>query len=122
MEVNGVIGTITMTEKSVVTDQHPIVTEAVELLADNGTLAQGTILALNASGTAQAYDPAATEGSPLLTPVGVLVYKVDTTRDTAGICLVHGIVLGGSLVTAAGAATDADMTALKAAMSIWTTK
>lgn len=122
MELNGVIGTLTMTEKSVTTDQHPIVSEAIELLADNGTLAQGTILALNASGTAQAYDPGATEGSPLLTPVGVLLYKADTTRDTAGICLVHGIVLGGSLTTAAGAATDADIAVLKATLPIWTTK
>lgn len=119
--VNGIVGTLNVTEKEVVTDFHPAVNRTVALKANNGVVAQGTILAYNASGTAEAYDPAATEGSTLLTPIGVLVYKCDTARDTAGIMLVHGVVMGDSLVVAGGDAADEDdIAALTAALPIWT--
>lgn len=118
--VNGIVGTKTLTEKSVVTDQHPVVNQTFALKANNGTLEAGTILALNASGTAEAYDPTATEGSPLLTPVGVLRYTADTTRDTAGVAVVHGVLIKKALIVAGGdAADDDDITALKTALSVW---
>lgn len=118
--INGIVGTKSLTEKSVMTDGHPGVTQNFALKADNGILEAGTILAYNASGTAEAYDPSATGGSPLLTPIGVLLYQTDTARTTVGIAVVHGIVIKKALVVAGGTAADADdITALKTALSVW---
>jgi hypothetical protein len=117
---NGIVGTVTMTETSVVTDGHPIVSEAIELKADNGVLDAGLILALNDSGTAEGYDPTVTAGSTLLVPVGVLMFRTDTSRDNEGIVLKHGFAVGKALTVAGGDAADTDdFAALKAALPVW---
>ena len=99
---------------------HPLVFQTFELKADNGTLEAGTILAYNTDGTAEAYDPTAADGSPLLIPIGVLAYLTDTARATAGIAVVHGILVKKALVVAGGTAPDDDdITALRTALPVW---
>ena len=116
----GNVGSKSLTEKTVTTDMHPLVFQTFELKADNGTLEAGTILAYNTDGTAEAYDPTAADGSPLLIPIGVLAYLTDTARATAGIAVVHGILVKKALVVAGGTAPDDDdITALRTALPVW---
>jgi len=117
---SGNVGSKSLTEKTVTTDFHPLVFETFDLKADNGVLEAGTILAKNTDGTVEAYDPNAAEGSPLLTPVGVLAYLTDTARATAGVAVVHGVLVKKALVVSGGtAADDDDITALKTALAVW---
>lgn len=116
--INGVVGSVTMTEKTVMTDDHPIVTRTFSLKANNGTLEAGTILALNGSNTAEAWQPAGT--APLNVPVGVLMYKADTAKDTIGISAVHGVCQKKALLVSGGTAPSAaNITTLETTLMIW---
>ena len=117
--VNGVVGTQVVSGKTTVVGEHPAVIRTLPFKADNGTLEAGTIVAINATGTYEGYDPDATEGSPLLTPVGVLTMAIDTTKDTVGNVLVHGTVVKASLLKLGSAAADADVIALETAVAVW---
>ncbi len=116
--VNGKVAIWTLEGKNTVVGEHPAVIRSLPFKADNGTLEAGTIVAINDADTCEGYDPNATEGSPLLTPVGVLTMAIDTTTDTVGNVLVHGTVVA-SLLTLGEPSVDADVTALEAAVAVW---
>lgn len=115
--VNGVVGTQTISSKSVIDGRHPAVVRLMEFLADNGTIPAGEIIALNTEGTAQSYDPAGS--SPLNIPVGVCTEDTDTSKDTAGNVMVHGAVLGSSLLVLGSEASASARAALEANTPVW---
>ena len=115
--VNGVVGTQTITGKTVADGRHPAVVRLMEFEADAGTIPAGEIIAKSAAGKAVSYDPAG--ASPLNIPVGVCTEDTDTAVNTAGSVAVHGTVLGASLLVKGVAANSAQMNDLEANTSIW---
>jgi hypothetical protein len=115
--INGVLGTQTFTEKTVVSDNHPPVVRNMEALADNGTIEAGTILSKNADGKIISCDFTASDGTEI--PAGVLVQTIDTSADTMALVLVHGTVVRAALMSAGEASADAQVSALESALKIW---
>ncbi|MGD9808880.1 MAG: hypothetical protein AB7E76_10715 [Deferribacterales bacterium] len=115
--VNGVIGQQTITDKSVIDDRHPAVIRFMQFKADNGIIGAGEILALDSNGDVVSYDPAS--GGTEASPIGVCSSQTDTAKDTAGGVIIHGTVVGASLLTLGVKAVSAEIEALEANTLIW---
>jgi len=115
--VNGIIGQQTITDKSVIDDRHPAVIRFMQFKADNGIIRAGEILAFNENGDVVSYDPAS--GSTEATPIGVCSSDIDTAKDTAGGVIIHGTVVGASLLTLGVKAATTDIAALETNTIIW---
>jgi hypothetical protein len=115
--VNGVVGTQTITGKTVTDGRHPAVIRIMEFASGTGTIKAGEIIALNASGKAVSFDPAASDTAK--TPVGVCTEDIDTAVNTAGSVAVHGTVMKKSLLTQGAASSAAHITALEANAPVW---
>lgn len=115
--VNGVVGQQTITEKTIIDDRHPAVVRMKEFKADNGIIPAGEIVALDSDGKVVSYDPGS--GSTEATPIGVCIYGIDTSKNTLGDVLVHGTVVGKSLLTLGSASVSAETAALESNTLIW---
>jgi len=115
--VNGIIGQATITDKSIIDDRHPAVIRFMQFKADNGVIKAGEILALDANGDTVSYDPAS--GGTEATPIGVCSSETDTAKDTIGSVIVHGTVVGRSLLTLDAASTSDEISALESNTLIW---
>ncbi|MCD8552327.1 hypothetical protein [Seleniivibrio sp.] len=115
--VNGVVGTQTITGKTVTDGRHPAVIRIMEFASDAGTIQAGEIIALDASGKAVSFDPAASDSTN--TPVGVCTEDIDTSKDTAGSVAVHGTVMKKSLLTKGSASSAAHVASLETNAPIW---
>ena len=110
MPVKGNIGTYTppKPEEAVYSEErHPAVILTKSVKAGQGVLEKGTIVALDGSGLVVPYNPSATDSTG--SPVGVLVERIDTDKETAGNVLVHGVVFGERLVVKDGSVTADDL-------------
>ncbi len=115
--LNGVVGQQTITDKSVIDDRHPAVVRMKQFKADNGIIPGGEIVALDANGDIVSYDPAS--GTSEATPVGVCTADVDTAKDSIGGIIVHGTVIGKSLLTKGASASTGEISALETNTLIW---
>jgi len=110
MPVSGNVGTYTppKPEEAVYSEErHPAVILTKPVKASQGVLEKGTIVALDGSGLVVPYNPSATDSTA--TPVGVLVERIDTDKETAGNVLVHGVVFRERLVVKDGSVTADDL-------------
>jgi transcriptional regulator of nitric oxide reductase len=103
---------ITPSVSRVVVGNHPPITVTMLALADNGTLAEGLLVAKDAAGKIVAYNPGG--AAPVNAVKGVLTQEIDTTADDAATVLRHGTVRAESLKVGAGAAAADDIEALVA--------
>ena len=97
-------------------ERHPAVILAKPVKADQGVLEKGLIVALDANGKVVPYNPSA--GGSTANPVGVLVERVDTSKETVGNVLVHGVVFRERLIVADAEVTEDDLKKL-AEIGIW---
>ena len=86
--MNAVIGSMNVSDTSVISRLHPPIMGTMKAKAANGTLAEGLVVAKDSNGDLVAYDPVGL--APLNTPVGILVHECDTTKDDAAVVLKHG--------------------------------
>ncbi|OMH40210.1 head decoration protein [Desulfurobacterium indicum] len=109
MAVSGNVGIYTppKPEESVYSEErHPVVIIPMSVKAAQGILERGTIVGKDSNGLIVPYNPNATitlsDGTtapaPEATPVGVLVERIDTDRETTGNVLVHGVVFRERLI------------------------
>jgi len=113
MPVNGVIGKYTPPKPSEAVyseERHPAVILSKAVKQGQGVLERGTIVAVDSNGLVVPYNPSATDSTA--EPVGVLVERVDTSKETVGNVLVHGVVFRGRLVIAGGTVSEGDLTKL----------
>ena len=113
MPVKGNIGTYTppKPEEAVYSEErHPAVILSKSVKQGQGVLERGTIVAVDSNGLVVPYNPSATDSTG--EPVGVLVERVDTGKETVGNVLVHGVVFRGRLVIAGGTVSEGDLTKL----------
>ncbi|TCK58200.1 head decoration protein [Seleniivibrio woodruffii] len=115
--VNGVVGTQTITGKTVTDGRHPAVIRTMEFASGAGIIRAGEIIALSTAGKAVSFDPAASDSKK--TPVGVCIQDIDTAKDTAGSVAVHGTVMKKSLTVKGTEASSADIAALEANTPVW---
>lgn len=106
------LGSTSPATSHVATDHHPGVMVPMTVLADNGTLPEGELLAKNAEGKIVAYVPLG--AAPLNVVVGVLLEEIDTTKDDTALVIKHGTVRRDALKVGAVAAAAADVAALEA--------
>jgi len=109
-------------------ERHPAVILSMQVKAGQGVLEKGTIVGKDADGLIVPYDPdativvdpttGATAPAPWATPVGVLVERVDTDKETIGNVLVHGVVFRERLIVADAEVTEDDLKKL-AEIGIW---
>lgn len=90
---------------------HPPLVQAMKVKADQGELPAGLIVALDVNGEVVPYNPA--EEAPVNDPIGVLVYGIDTTKETVGNVLRHGVVVKASLKVGNNAPTNEDLKKLE---------
>jgi len=113
MSVKGNIGTYNppKPEEAVYSEErHPAVILSKSVKQGQGILERGTIVAVDSNGLVVPYNPSATDSTG--EPVGVLVERVDTGKETVGNVLVHGVVFRGRLVIAGGTVSEGDLTKL----------
>lgn len=113
MPVKGVIGTYTppKPEEAVYSEErHPAVILSKSIKAGQGILEKGTIVAVDSNNLVVPYNPSATDSTA--EPVGVLVERIDTDKETAGNVLVHGVVFRERLVVAGGTVSEGDLAKL----------
>ncbi len=109
-------------------EMHPPVILSMKVKADQGILEAGTIVGKDGDGLIVPYDPTATivvdsttgatAPAPEATPIGVLVERVDTTKETVGNVLVHGIVFRERLIRVGADVSEDDLKKL-AEKLIW---
>jgi len=119
MPVNGNIGTYTppKPEEAVYSEErHPAVILSKSIKGGQGVLEKGTIVALDASGLVVPYKPSATDSTA--TPIGVLIERIDSDKETIGNVLVHGVVFRERLIVVGGTVTAEDLNKL-ASIGIW---
>ena len=119
MPVNGVIGMYVppKPEEAVYSEErHPAVVLSKAVKSGQGVLEKGTIVAVDSNGLVVPYNPSATDSTA--EPVGVLVERVDTDKETVGNVLVHGVVYRERLVVAGGSVTADDLKKLES-IGIW---
>jgi hypothetical protein len=112
MPVSGNIGTYTppKPEEAVYSEErHPAVILTKPIKGGQGVLERGTIVAF-VEGFVTPYNPSAS--GPEGTPAGVLVERVDTSKETAVNVLVHGVVFRERLIVAGGSVTEEDLNKL----------
>jgi hypothetical protein len=97
-------------------ERHPAVILTKSVKAGQGVLEKGTIVALDGSGLVVPYNPSASDSTA--NPVGVLVERVDTDKETLGNVLVHGVVFRERLIVAGGTVTADDLKKLSQ-IGIW---
>lgn len=109
--MNAEIATFSLDDSSVLSRLHPPILGTLK--AGSGELLnEGLILAKNAEGNLEAYDP---EGeAPLNKPVGVLLHDCDSATDDAAVIVKHGTVVKTALLVGNKAPTAADLEALEA--------
>jgi hypothetical protein len=110
MAVRANIGTYTPPEPEEAVyseERHPAVVLTKSIKAEQGVLERGTIVALNADGLVVPYNPSANDSTG--TPVGVLVERVDTDKETVGNVLVHGVVFRERLVVKGSTVSEGDL-------------
>ena len=113
MPVKGVIGKYTppKPEEAVYSEErHPAVILSKSIKAGQGVLERGTIVAVGADGLVVPYNPSATDSTA--EPVGVLIERIDTGKETVGNVLVHGVVFKERLVVAGGTVSEGDLAKL----------
>ncbi len=113
MPVKANIGTYTppKPEETVYSEErHPAVILSKSFKPGQGVLEKGTIVALDSNGLVVPYNPSATDSTA--TPVGVLVERLDTDKETVGNVLVHGVVYRERLKVAGGSVTADDLNKL----------
>ncbi|MEM1542874.1 MAG: hypothetical protein QXV82_09625 [Ignisphaera sp.] len=91
---------------------HPPIVQAMKVKANQGELSAGLIVALDANGEVVPYDSAGS--SPVNEPVGILVYGIDTSKETVGNVLRHGVAVKASLKVGDNPPTANDLKALEA--------
>jgi len=119
MPVKGNIGTYTppKPEEAVYSEErHPAVILSKSIKGGQGVLEKGTIVALDASGLVVPYKPSATDSTA--TPIGVLIERIDSDKETIGNVLVHGVVFRERLIVVGGTVTAEDLNKL-ASIGIW---
>jgi len=119
MTVKANIGTYTppKPEEAVYSEErHPAVILSKSVKQGQGVLERGTIVAVDSNGLVVPYNPSATDSTA--EPVGVLVERVDTSKETVGNVLVHGVVYRERLVVAGGSVTTDDLKKLES-IGIW---
>ena len=110
--MNAVIGSMNVSDTSVISRLHPPIMGTMKAKAANGTLAEGLVVAKDSNGDLVAYDPVGL--APLNTPVGILVHECDTTKDDAAVVLKHGTAVKSALLVGASAPDAADLAKLEA--------
>ncbi|WP_456436960.1 head decoration protein [Desulfurobacterium sp.] len=129
MTVSANIGTYTppKPEEAVYSEErHPAVILSMSVKAAQEILERGTIVGKDSDGLIVPYNPSATvtldDGSvvpaPEATPIGVLVERIDTDKETIGNVLVHGVVFRERLIVVGGTVTEDDLNKL-ASIGIW---
>lgn len=107
-EFNGVLGTQTAANKNVIDPTHPPLVDAIELLGSQGTLAKGQVISLDADGKGVAYTEALDDVA------GILTEAVDTTVNTIGPVMVHGVYVLANCLALGAVPTAAIISKLKA--------
>jgi hypothetical protein len=105
MTVKANIGTYTppKPENAVYTEErHPAIILSKPVKGGQGVLEKGTIVSVDGNGLIVPYD-----GSK--SPVGVLVERTDTDKETVANVLVHGVVFRERLVVKDGSVTADDL-------------
>ena len=113
MAVSGNIGTYTLPkpEEAVYSEErHPAVILSKSFKAGQGVIEKGTIVALGGDGNVVPYNPSASDSTAI--PVGVLIERLDTDKETVGNVLVHGVVFRERLIVAGGSVTEEDLNKL----------
>ncbi len=113
MPVKGVIGKYAppKPEEAVYSEErHPAVILSKSIKAGQGVLERGTIVAVDSNGLVVSYNPSATDSTA--EPVGVLIERIDTGKETVGNVLVHGVVFKERLVVAGGTVSEGDLAKL----------
>jgi len=113
MAFNAVTRTETLVPKLIIDPVHPPVVRGCTFKANNGVLEAGTIIAVDANRDYVAYDASASDTTK--EPKGVLDEDIDTSKQTVGRVLLHGVAVRENVKTKAGAATQDDIDALAAA-------
>jgi hypothetical protein len=119
MPISGNVGTYTppKPEEAVYSEErHPAVILTKSFKSGQGVLERGTIVALDSEGLVVPYNPSASDSTA--SPVGVLVERIDTDKETAGNVLVHGVVFRERLVIKDGSVSESDLKKL-AGIGIW---
>lgn len=112
MAYNAVLGTQNFTSAVQVIDySHPPLVQAMKIKTDQGELSAGLIVAVDANGEVVPYNPAGQ--APVNDPIGVLVYGIDTTKETVGNVLRHGVVVKASLKVGNNDPTNEDLKKLE---------
>ena len=88
-------------------ERHPAVILSKPVKAGQGVLEKGTIVALDSNGLVVPYNPSASDSTS--NPVGILVERVDTDKETVGNVLVHGVVFRERLKVAGGSVSANDL-------------
>lgn len=91
---------------------HPPIVQAMKVKANQGELPAGLIVALDVNGEVVPYNPAGQ--APVNDPIGVLVYGIDTTKETVGSVLRHGVVVKASLKVGDTPPAETDLRKLEA--------
>jgi len=104
------IASITPTVSRVVVGTHPPIILALAAKTANGVLAEGLLVAKDATGKIVAYDPAG--ASPLNVCKGVITQELDTAEDDTATVLRHGTVRAEALKVGAAAAVADDFDTL----------
>ncbi len=110
MPVSGNIGTYIppKPEEAVYSEErHPAVILSKSIKGGQGVLERGTIVALDSNGLVVPYSPSASDSTA--NPIGVLVERLDTDKETVGNVLVHGVVFRERLKVAGGSVSANDL-------------
>lgn len=111
MAFDAVLGKQTFSEKQVLDGTHPAVVVSMKVKTNQGELPGGTIVAKDANGEIVPYDPAGIV--PVNEPVGVLVYTIDTAKETVAPVLRHGTVVRRALLVKGNAPSETDILKLE---------
>lgn len=113
--MNGILGTYNYGDSAVIDTTHPPILGTAKAKANNGTLAEGLIVAKDTNGDLVAYDPAGAGATASLAVIkGVLVHDCDTTKDDAAVIIKHGTVSQAKLLVGAAVPNAANLAALEA--------
>jgi len=111
MAFDAVLGKQTFSERQVIDGTHPAVVVSMKVKANQGELPGGTIVAKDQNGEIVPYDP--TGNAPVNEPIGVIVYTVDTSKETIAPVLRHGTVVKRALLVKGNAPSEADLIKLE---------
>lgn len=115
---NGVVDRKEISSEGVIDGRHPAVVKVMPFKSNNGNIGAGEIIALDENGKADFYDADGTD--ELKKPVGVVIFSVDTEKDSLGSVLVHGTVIRSALKNNGTKADAGAVNALESNTLIWT--